>query len=234
MKLMDKMRDLFALPEPPQEARLGSEPEPAGAFFAPAGSPPRSVRFLLDNSGSMGDTDFPPSRIEAAVDAAEKTVNGLARSAPECLVGIGTFGSGFHLCIDPTPAGAGYQDIINSLGNLGSGGSTQMAKGLRGIQKMGDKCPEGGPNLVLMLTDGHNTGRSPRKIAEELKASGAEFWAIGIGGSPSDVDEALLRKIVSSEDHYIFIGNWEGADAISDTFQNIVNLTIIDEDNDDE
>ena len=51
---------------------------------------------------------------------------------------------------------------------------------------------------MVLLSDGHNnTGPDPRPIAHRLKRS-AVIECIGIGGSPSDVDEELMKDIASA------------------------------------
>ena len=65
---------------------------------------------------------------------------------------------------------------------------------------------------IIMLTDGeHNGFSNPEKVADRLKDSGVIIDCIGIGGTPEDVDENLLKKIASRDRNgsirYCFIGN---------------------------
>lgn len=65
---------------------------------------------------------------------------------------------------------------------------------------------------IIMLTDGeHNGGGSPVNIAKRLKNAGVVIDCIGIGGSPADVDEKLLKQIASQNPdgsiRYCFIGD---------------------------
>ena len=65
---------------------------------------------------------------------------------------------------------------------------------------------------IIMLTDGeHNTGSCPLKVASRLKNAGVLIDCIGIGGSPRNVDEKLLKKIASRNSdgsiRYCFIGD---------------------------
>jgi len=56
-----------------------------------------------------------------------------------------------------------------------------------------------GPTQVVVLTDGHhNTGVDPLEVAPQLKSL-ATVAVVGIGGSPSDVDEELLRQVASRD-----------------------------------
>ena len=63
-----------------------------------------------------------------------------------------------------------------------------------------------------MLTDGeYNQGGSPIPVASRLKKAGVIIDCIGIGGSPGDVDEELLKEIASCNPdgsiRYCFIGD---------------------------
>jgi len=65
---------------------------------------------------------------------------------------------------------------------------------------------------IILLTDGgHNGGGSPTKVAKQLKEAGVVIECIGIAGSPSSVDEKILRTIASRDGRgnplYSFIGD---------------------------
>ena len=65
---------------------------------------------------------------------------------------------------------------------------------------------------IILLTDGEHLGRiSPIGIASQLKGIGVTIDCIGIGGSPADVDEKLLKQIASRNPdgsiRYCFIGD---------------------------
>jgi hypothetical protein len=67
---------------------------------------------------------------------------------------------------------------------------------------------------IIMLTDGgHLGGGDPTISATKLKNMGAVIDCIGIGGSPKDVDEKLLKQIASRNPdgsiRYCFIGDQE-------------------------
>lgn len=70
----------------------------------------------------------------------------------------------------------------------------------------------GAVKRIIMLTDGeHNQGGSPITVASRLKNAGVIIDCIGIGGSPKDVDEKLLKEIASRNPdgsiRYCFIGD---------------------------
>jgi len=65
---------------------------------------------------------------------------------------------------------------------------------------------------IIMLTDGEHLGDdNPTNIATKLKKAGVIIDCIGIGGSPKDVDEKLLKQIASRNAdgsiRYCFIGD---------------------------
>ncbi len=65
---------------------------------------------------------------------------------------------------------------------------------------------------IILLTDGeHNGSESPQPVADRLKNTGVVIDCIGIGGTPTDVDEQLLNTIASRNSdgtiRYCFIGD---------------------------
>lgn len=65
---------------------------------------------------------------------------------------------------------------------------------------------------IILLTDGeHNGSESPQPMADRLKNAGVVIDCIGIGGTPTDVDEQLLNTIASRNSdgtiRYCFIGD---------------------------
>lgn len=184
---------------------------------------------LLDNSGSMQGTDIPPSRIQVACQAVIQMLRFLLERSPLSYVGIGTFAHDFHRCSEPLQVGKDFNRLVASLSNLGEPGSTQMKKGLLGIRKMMKSCPPDLKIVVIMLTDGCNTGRSPVNTAKEIVTDGADIWTIGIGASPSDVEEDLLRRLASKPEQYIFIGNYEGPEAIINAFQRVAGIYFVED-----
>ena len=179
--------------------------------------------FLIDNSGSMRETDFPPSRIQAACRAFLKAVEYLARHAPHSMVGMGTFSDTFRSLVSLAEVKGNVANINSAVQNLGRPGWTNMGKGFRGIAKMARECPEDSQVVVVALTDGHDTGRiDPLPIATDLKDQGTDIWTLGIGGDRSEVDETLLIHLASAPSQYRFIGDWEGPQALIDTFEDVV------------
>lgn len=171
----------------------------------------RNCVILIDASGSMGAKDWKPSRLKAAIKAAEAFVNRLASENPDARIAIAAYGDGAHIKQDFIPA-VHSTDIINSLNNIRLMGGTNIPDALRVASKLLMNAP--GNNQVILLTDGwSNTGGSPKHTADKLKMH-AIIETVGIGGSPSCVDEALLKHIASpypdGTKRYRWIGDAQG------------------------
>lgn len=177
-------RRLFLVPEKPEDSGGQAREEGPGRRDVAAGTS-TCFLFLLDRSGSMDDTDFPPSRIRAAVNATLSAIRHIAAVAPRSYVGVGTFSTGFHICTKPRRLADQAEAIEAGLDSLGERGWTHMGKGLAGIRNMMKHVPEDTQVVVIILTDGrHNGDKDPVGIARDMKDDGADLWAIGIGGDP--------------------------------------------------
>ena len=82
-----------------------------------------------------------------------------------------------------------------------------------GIDKcLSMKTNDGNTRRIILLTDGEHLGdENPIHIATRLKKTGVIIDCIGIGGSPRNVDEKLLKQIASRNRNdsirYCFIGD---------------------------
>ncbi len=220
---------LFFLDEKKQyEDKDRAEQQGAGDVLS---APIRSLCVLIciDNSGSMQEKDFPPSRIAAARRASVELSEFLLRRSPNSYVGVGTFADEFHLCTNPVPVKDRYEALLAGLGDLGETGSTEMKAGIEGLHGMMRSCPPGMEVRAVLLTDGHNTGPSPVRASQAAREAGMDLWAIGIGARGADVDEKLLLKMVSRPEQYVFIGNYDGPAAIAGAFLRMTGLYHLEE-----
>jgi uncharacterized protein with von Willebrand factor type A (vWA) domain len=151
----------------------------------------------------------------------------LRQRSAQSYVFIATFSDRFHLCCPPLQAGKDAKRILAALSDLGETGNTYIDDGLRGmLNVMKNDCPPGLPVTIVVLTDGRQSAskRSVIAAAEEIRKAGAEVRAVGFGGSSDEVDEDLMRKVVSQPDYYSFIGTWRGAEALVGEFKKVVGL----------
>ena len=177
----------------------------------PAGSRRQTpdCALVIDASGSMQSKDWKPSRLAAAKEAADAFGTRLAAEAHGARVAIVAYGDHAKTYCGLTAASdrRTWRRAIRKIGCLGS---TNIRGGLKRAHEILGRSQSKGH--VLLLSDGHNTGRCPKSVAKALKKV-AVVECVGIGGSPQDVDEALLKEIASGHPdgskRYRWIGDKE-------------------------
>ena len=149
---------------------------------------------VIDVSPSMCFTDWKPSRLKAAQEASKAFVKRLAAEDPDAKVAIVIYGKKAKLVCHFTAA-AMYETLARDIDSVQVIDSTNIAAGLEvACSILGGAH---GHRQVVLLTDGcHNTGPNPRFTSDRLREV-AVVECIGIGGTPNDVDEALLKYIAS-------------------------------------
>ncbi len=166
---------------------------------------------VSDVSESMGERDYPPSRLAGAKKANIEFVSEIAGKNPGGNVAIVEFSVRANVVCSPTPAGEGKLYLVKSIHGLRTHSSTNTAAGLRAARKIITSCSGVNKPRVLLLTDGHaNAGGSPVREASLMKENGIQLDIIGIGGTPGAVNERQLKKmasVVNDETRYWFIGS---------------------------
>ena len=157
--------------------------------------PPRDRVLVLDASPSMLETDWPPSRLQAAQESAAAFCRCLARDEPEARIALVAYG-GFAEILCPLTPARHLNELLGHIDRIRVVSATNIGDG---TQKAAEALARArGTSQVVLLSDGHNnTGPDPRPIAHKLKQS-TVIECIGIGGSPSDVDEELMKDIASA------------------------------------
>jgi Mg-chelatase subunit ChlD len=157
-----------------------------------------AYELVLDASPSMDDHDYPPSRFAAAKQAATGFLQKCAQQTPEALVGV-TFYAEFSSVAAPLlPAKTHLHQLRQAI----DAGEIEIATNIgAGLIAAGQELMTLGAAVsptILLLTDGYsNTGPDPVQIASQLKAMNVRLDIIGIGGSPSQVNEAELKQMAS-------------------------------------
>lgn len=155
---------------------------------------PRDSVIVLDFSGTMFSTDWYPSRIEAAISASLEFCQSLAEHEPEAKVGIVAYGTTAVLLCPLTPV-TEFRMIKVAVSNFADMGATNITSGLEIAQQL--LLTSKRTRQVILLTDGHhNEGRLPYDVSQKIRDV-ATLECIGIAGSPSTVDEPLLKGIAS-------------------------------------
>lgn len=197
--------------------RLSAGPPKTGVALAvreslPVGvsdrSPPRDTAAVLDISGSMGAPDYPPTRLRGGIDATLTYIDTRRKLCPSDRIALVSFNHAAQVVLPLGPI-TERKMIGRALRRLRDSGGTDLAEGLRAAARLfTDKRPGGRRRHVILLTDGQ--GGEPLEMAAELKERlGVVIDAVGIGGSPDEVDEALLRQVATTDPdgycHYRFI-----------------------------
>jgi len=144
----------------------------------------------------MAITDYPPSRLGAAVAAIGAYIAAKVKATPDDLAGIVVFNSrATVLCAECTMRDA-WVGFLGSLGEVEPSNGTCIATGLRKAGTLLPAPTDGIQNRLVLLTDGH--GGWPQRRAQALKDRDVVIDVIGIGGSPSEVNERCLKAVAST------------------------------------
>jgi hypothetical protein len=203
---------------------------------------PETVMSLVDLSPSMDEDDWKPSRLAGAITANIKLMEIKSARHRQDKIGLIGFWRKAVVLHAPVNAVTGLNSLKTAIENARGGGGTNFTAALElaeqtlvhhsGTSSDGfvarmfsdifcemrpsepNTSDTGALKRIILLTDGdHNHGGNPTHIADRLKNSGVVIDCIGIGGSPRDVNETLLRQIASRKPdgsiRYWFIGDQE-------------------------
>lgn len=162
---------------------------------------------VVDKSDSMGgQCDSRYNKIQAAIRANTTMVLHKAQIDPNDEVGIVAFNSHADILLPLRPIHSHKRQIIETLQSLDHDNGTDINEGLKKARDLFDWSRNDVVRRIVLLTDGQ--GGHPLNTAEDLKSRGVVIDVIGVGDTPSEVDEKLLRKVASviqGETRYRFI-----------------------------
>lgn len=167
----------------------------------------RMAIIIIDCSYSMDDTDYRPTRLKAAQNAAMEYVNTLVGQNTDTIATVISFSDEARVVVSPTSMSES-QRIIQGIQSIKVDGGTNIGEGFKQVEKV--LTGHNGQNQIILLTDGF--GDCPLSISQRLKKRcGSIIDVVGIGGSPRDVNESLLKKVATTEpdgtNHYRFIAD---------------------------
>lgn len=167
---------------------------------------PYCNNLVLDVSGSMGYKDCSPSRLGAAIMAAETFIRERAAIAPQDLIGVVSFNTRGRIELPLMPI-TSTETAVMTLQKLRTGGGTNLNAGLKTAWDMLEpQIYNGMSGRIIFLTDGR--GGNPITLAKAIKNQGVLIEAIGFAGCNAEVDEKLLRKVATTDangfTHYWF------------------------------
>jgi len=155
-----------------------------------------TVLLTIDVSGSMCSSDIPPTRIQAAEDAAATFIEHQSASTQ---IGIVAFSGFAELVQAPT---SDKQALLDALHSLATGRRTAIGSGMLAAvdsiaavdpavkpttadgQPAVVPVPQGAyaPDIVVLLTDGaNNAGPDPLTAAQQAADRGVRVFTIGFG-----------------------------------------------------
>ncbi|HTP10802.1 MAG TPA: VWA domain-containing protein [Anaerolineae bacterium] len=123
--------------------------------------PQLAMVFIIDHSGSMGETSGGATKLELAKEAAARSVELLM---PNDRVGVIAFDDAAAWVV-PLGELSDPQDVINRIGTIRVGGGTDIYAGVSAMSKVLPSDPAQVKHVIL-LTDG---GADPAGIAELVK-----------------------------------------------------------------
>ena len=162
-----------------------------GKRIDPGKTPPRNLVFLVDVSGSMQSPNkLPLVKSSLAMLARNLT----AKDRMALVVYAGAAGM-----VLPSTRGDDTATILEALGRLQAGGSTNGAQGLRlAYQTARDAFIPGGVNRVILATDGDfNVGVTNQgdliRLIEESRESGVMLSVLGYG--MGNLKDSTMEKL---------------------------------------
>jgi len=139
--------------------------------------PSLSIVFIIDHSGSMGETSGGAIKLELAKEAAMRSVELLM---PSDRVGVIAFDDSATWVVPMTDL-TNPGEVIRSIGTLRPGGGTDI---LAGIQAMAEVLPgeQATSKHVILLTDGGaNPTGIPELVKQLIQEYGITLTTVGIG-----------------------------------------------------
>ena len=154
-----------------------------------------TVILALDTSRSMAATDVKPSRLAAALSAAETFLD----TAPSgYAIGIVSFSTRASLVLPPTTDREAAQNALDEI-RLGSGTALgdaidrSVAAARPDVSPLQPSPQEAAPATVLLLSDGEQTsgGRTPLAAAAQAKKLGVPVNTVALGTRDAVVEVPL-------------------------------------------
>jgi Mg-chelatase subunit ChlD len=187
----------------------------------------RHLVVLIDVSPSMLQTDYPPTRLDAARNATLELLIEMERAAQWARVAIVGFGATISVgCGLTSVAESGL--LRTALAGLKPIKGTDLGAGLLAAEILlgSHNRLAGASQEVLLLSDGgHNADTDPTVVSDRLQSNGVLIRTRGIG-SRQAVDEELLCRIASHDSHdeplYEFLAD---SGSLTEDFRNIGGIT---------
>jgi Ca-activated chloride channel family protein len=136
-----------------------------------------NMMLVTDHSGSMAATDVQPTRLAAAVAAANTFIDQLPSTVRVGAIG---FGSSPDAVQGPAANHAVARSLVDSLqasGGTDTGDALQLA-----LQLLQGGNPKHAPAAIVLLSDGQaNAGPDPAAVAQQAKKDHVAIYTVALG-----------------------------------------------------
>nr|XP_054930144.1 sushi, von Willebrand factor type A, EGF and pentraxin domain-containing protein 1-like [Dermacentor andersoni] len=153
------------------------------------------IVFVLDESGSIGEDNFPAER-----NFAEMTARLVTVSPDFSRLAVVTYGSDNKLHINHiSDGGGGMCSFLHELNTIGyRGGGTMTREALKLANSLLQQGRLGVHKIIILISDGRaDSGNKPNDFARELKRSGVIIFAVGV----ASINRAELEEVATSPKH---------------------------------
>ena len=206
---------------------VGALARPKVSYSAPVNE--GSIMLVTDHSGSMAANDVAPSRLAAAVAAANKFIDQLPATVR---LGVIAFSSSADAVQAPVANHGAARAIINGQsagGGTDTGGALELA-----LQLLHGSAAHHAPSEIVLLSDGAaNAGPDPVAVSQAAKRERIPIFTVALG-TPNGVlqnpgpfaapvpvppDPQLMQQIAQTSGGRAF--NAQSSDTLSSIYQDL-------------
>jgi len=139
--------------------------------------PSLSIVFIIDHSGSMGETSGGAVKLELAKEAAARSVEMLF---PNDRVGVIAFDDTASWIVPMTNL-ENSTDVVNAIGGIQIGGGTDIYAGLLAMSKVLPDDPAKVKHVILLTDGGAELTGIPELVDKLYKENGITLSTVGVG-----------------------------------------------------
>ena len=164
----------------------------------------RDLVFVLDCSGSMGESGFKEHSEQSKFDVLKEVISKFIKERFDENVGVTVFGSYAFSSVPLTYDMNAVAYLINFLDVGIAGENTAIGEAIANATQL-LKMGQAKEKVMLLITDGyHNSGTISPKVALDIAVkNNIKIYTIGIG-KKGDFDEALLKLIANNSHAKMF------------------------------
>ncbi|MBV9005443.1 MAG: VWA domain-containing protein [Solirubrobacterales bacterium] len=188
-----------------------------------------SMMLVIDHSGSMAANDVQPSRIAAAIAAANAFIDRLPQTARVGAIGFGTSPDTVQAPVTNHAVARALIDSETASGGTDTGDALNLA-----LQLLGGGNRKHPPAAIVLLSDGAaNAGPNPATVAQQARRDKIPIYTVALGtfngvlpnpdplGAPLAVppDPQLMQEIATNSGARAF--NAQSADELSSIYKHL-------------